>query len=72
MKYKKTMGSLLLLGLSMVLLLSACSSATPTMSPEEVMTSIAETVAVDFTRTAIARPTDTPVSATHLRAPRDS
>jgi len=60
MKYKKTMGSLLLLGLSMVLLLSACSSATPTMSPEEVMTSIAETVAVDFTRTAIARPTDTP------------
>jgi len=30
------------------------------MSPEEIMTSIAETVAVDFTRTAIARPTDTP------------
>ena len=41
MKYKKTMGSLLLLGLSVALLLSACGSATPTMSPEEVMTSIA-------------------------------
>jgi len=60
MKNKKIMGRLLLLGLSMALLLSACSSATPTMSPEEIMTSIAETVAVDFTRTAIARPTDTP------------
>jgi hypothetical protein len=60
MKNKKIMSSLLLLGLSMTVLLSACSSATPTMNPEEIMTSIAETVAVDFTRTAIARPTDTP------------
>ncbi|HAE85222.1 MAG TPA: hypothetical protein DCG78_01765 [Anaerolineaceae bacterium] len=60
MKNKKTMSSLFLLSLSIILLLSACSPATPTMSPEEIMTSIAATVAVDFTRTAIARPTDTP------------
>jgi hypothetical protein len=60
MKNKKTMGSLFSLSLSIILLLSACSTATPTMSPDEIMTSIAETVAVDFTRTAIARPTDTP------------
>ncbi|HOE35699.1 MAG: hypothetical protein GX415_05425 [Chloroflexi bacterium] len=42
------------------LLLSACAASTPTLSPEQIMTSIAQTVEVDFTRTAIARPTDTP------------
>ena len=42
------------------LLLSACAKSTPTASPDQIMTSIAETVAVDFTRTAVARPTDTP------------
>jgi hypothetical protein len=43
-----------------MLLLSACSKSTPTPSPDQIMTSIAQTVEVDFTRTAIARPTDTP------------
>ena len=60
MKNKKTMVSLFSLSLSIILLLSDCSTATHTMSQEEIMTSIGETVAVDFTRTAIARPTDTP------------
>jgi len=42
------------------LLLSACAPSAPTLSPDQIMTSIAQTVEVDFTRTAIARPTDTP------------
>ena len=60
MKKKQTLSVLILMSLSIALLLSACASGTPTPSGEEMMTSIAETVAVDFTRTAIARPTDTP------------
>lgn len=42
------------------LLLSACAASTPTISPDQILTSVAQTVAVDFTRTAVARPTDTP------------
>jgi len=60
MKNKKTLSVIIWISLSLALLLSACSSATPTMSGEEIMTSVAQTVAYDFTRTAIARPTDTP------------
>ncbi len=43
-----------------VVLFSACSSKTPTASPEKVQTLVAQTVAVQLTKTEIARPTDTP------------
>jgi len=58
---KNTITKIFIAGsLGLILLLSACSTATPTVSPDEIKTGIAQTVAYDFTRTAIARPTDTP------------
>ncbi len=51
----------LLLGLSVVVLaLSACGPRVSTPSPEQMKTYVAETIAVQLTRTEIARPTETP------------
>ncbi|MEL7645808.1 MAG: NBR1-Ig-like domain-containing protein [Anaerolineaceae bacterium] len=58
---KKTISSVLFSAVIIsTLLLSACAASTPTISPDQIMTNVAQTVEVDFTRTAIARPTDTP------------
>lgn len=51
----------LLLGLSVaVLALSACGPRVSTPSPDQMKTAIVETISVQLTRTAIARPSDTP------------
>ncbi|MFZ3070296.1 MAG: NBR1-Ig-like domain-containing protein [Anaerolineaceae bacterium] len=63
MKIKKFERTLALGCLSLMLILSACAPSEPTISPEEVLTSVALTVESDFTRTAIARPTETPTVA---------
>lgn len=52
--------SIMLVCLSLLFILAACKSSEPTTSPEEIMTSVAQTVESDFTKTAIARPTETP------------
>lgn len=51
----------LLLGLSAaVLALSACGPRVSTPSPDQMRTYVAETIAVQLTRTEIARPSETP------------
>ena len=58
---KNTLSSVMISALIIsTLLLSACAASTPTLSSDQILTSVAQTVAVDFTRTAVARPTDTP------------
>jgi hypothetical protein len=57
----KLMRTLSVLGILVVLLfVSACSTKTPTPDLAKVNTMIAQTVAVQQTRTEIARPTNTP------------
>ena len=57
----KLMHTLSVLGIVIVLLfISACSNKTPTPDLAKVNTMIAQTVAVQQTRTEIARPTNTP------------
>ena len=51
----------ILLGLSVaVLALSACGPRVSTPNPEQMKTYVAETIAVQLTRTEIARPSETP------------
>lgn len=51
----------ILLGLSVaVLALSACGPRVSTPNPEQMKTFVAETIAVQLTRTEIARPSETP------------
>ena len=51
----------IILGLALAgLVLGACAPKVSTPSPEMVMTNVAATVAVQFTKTAIAKPSDTP------------
>ncbi len=50
----------LLVSSLILVLLAACNPGTPTPSPEKIQQAIAETVAVNLTRTAVARPSDTP------------
>ncbi|MGB4594941.1 MAG: NBR1-Ig-like domain-containing protein [Anaerolineaceae bacterium] len=57
----KMMHTLFVFGiLSVLLFVSACSAQTPTPDVAKVNTMIAQTVAVQQTRTEIARPTNTP------------
>lgn len=59
MKQKTT--TQILLGLSVVvLMLSACGPRVSTPSPDQMQTFVAETIAVQLTRTEIARPSETP------------
>jgi hypothetical protein len=60
MNNKKFRTSIVLVILGLVLLLNACSTSTPTLDMAKVNTMIAQTVAVQQTRTEVARPTSTP------------
>lgn len=60
---------------SLLLVLAACSPKTPTPSAEKIQEAIAQTVAVNLTKTAVARPSDTPTplpSPTPLPLPTDT
>lgn len=59
MKTKKS-HIFIVLGSAMILFVGACSTQTPTPDLTKVSTMIAQTVAVQQTRTEIARPTNTP------------
>ncbi|NLB72293.1 MAG: hypothetical protein GX797_09875 [Chloroflexi bacterium] len=58
---EKTSNFLILIGLVIILVLAACAPKQDSGQAEAQMTHVAETVAVQFTKTAIARPSDTPM-----------
>ena len=57
----KKMKTVLLIGLALMLALAGCRPKEDPMAEEMRQTNVAQTVAAQFTKTAIARPTDTPV-----------
>ena len=60
METKKTK-TVLLIGLILLVMLAGCRPSEDPLAEETRQTSVAQTVAVQFTKTAIARPTDTPI-----------
>lgn len=60
MKHQKVMRAFSLGLLGILLTLNACAPKASTPSPDMIRTNVAQTVAVEFTKTAIARPTETP------------
>ncbi|HSN95243.1 MAG TPA: NBR1-Ig-like domain-containing protein [Anaerolineaceae bacterium] len=65
---KKTLIVLAILGI--MILVTACSPKSTTPAVDVINTSIAQTVAVQFTKTAIARPSDTPAPTATQMATR--
>ena len=61
MMKKQSLHKLFLLVLIVALSLSACGPKNDPKAAEIQLTNVAETVAVQFTKTAIARPSDTPI-----------
>ena len=57
----KKMKVVLLIGLVIMVAISGCRPKEDPLAEEARQTNVAQTVAVQFTKTAIARPTDTPV-----------
>ena len=60
MKMNKYFKSLILAGMLITLVLSACGSRTPTLTGDMVITSVAQTVQADLTKVAASIPTSTP------------
>ncbi|NLC30145.1 MAG: hypothetical protein GX773_06765, partial [Chloroflexi bacterium] len=60
METKKTK-AVLLIGLILLVALAGCRPSEDPFAEETRQTGVAQTVAAQFTKTAIARPTDTPV-----------
>ena len=57
----KKIKAVLLIGLVLMVALAGCRPKEDPLAEEARQTNVAQTVAVQFTKTAIARPTDTPV-----------